>query len=85
MPLPSLFKNYYVKCDGKTFGPFKTKAKADKTAQAIARVLDKPAKVMGQPKSMRVTNPRRKCNSQSKTGSRRHRNPADRVVKRSGK
>jgi hypothetical protein len=72
---PSLFRNYYVICDGKKFGPFKTKAKADKVAVTVARVLDKPAKVMGQPKSK--ANPsskcKRQCNTRNKTTKRRNR------------
>src|SRR5579864_5946950 len=50
-PLPSLFRNYWVMCDGKEFGPYKTRIKADTMAMNVARVLDKPAKVFGQPKS----------------------------------
>lgn len=65
-PFPSLFKSYFVICDGKQFGPYKTKAKAESVARNVARVLDKPAKVMGQVKgkSRTSTNPvrRRKCN-----------------------
>jgi hypothetical protein len=49
-PLFSI-QSYYVKCDGKTFGPFKTKAKAKKVAVAVARVLDKPAKIYGKAKN----------------------------------
>jgi hypothetical protein len=62
----SLFRNFYVMCDGKKFGPYKTKAKANKVALVVARVLDKPAKILAQPKSM--TNPRRKrkCNTRRK-------------------
>ena len=52
----SLFKKYYVTCDGKKFGPYKTMAKAKSTAEKIARVLDKPAKIMGA-----TANPRRKA------------------------
>jgi hypothetical protein len=66
-----LFKKYYVTCDGKKFGPFKTMAKAKSTAEKIARVLDKPAKILGQAgttanprrKAKRKTNPKRKRKS----------------------
>jgi hypothetical protein len=64
-PLFSI-QSYYVKCDGKTFGPFKTKAKAKKVAVAVARVLDKPAKIYGKAKNpgrvMKVVTARRKRN-----------------------
>ena len=53
-----LFKKFYVTCDGKKFGPFSTRAKANKTAVAIARVLDKPAKILGEAKT--TANPKRK-------------------------
>lgn len=43
----SLFKKYYVTCDGKKFGPYHTMAKAKKVAETVARVLDKPAKILG--------------------------------------
>lgn len=45
------FQSYYVKCDGKTFGPYKTKAKAKKVAVSVARVLEKPAKIYGKAKN----------------------------------
>lgn len=51
----SLFKKYYVTCDGKKFGPYHTMAKAKKVAETVARVLDKPAKILGAVKS--TTNP----------------------------
>lgn len=53
-----LFKSYYVICDGKKFGPFKTTAKAKKLAVSMARVLDKPAKIMGAAKS--ASNPKKR-------------------------
>lgn len=52
------FKRYYVSCDGKKFGPYLTKAKANSVAVKIARVLDKPAKILGQAKA--AANPKRK-------------------------
>lgn len=45
-----LFKNYYVTVDGKKFGPYKTKAKAQKVGVVMARVLDKPAHILGEAK-----------------------------------
>jgi hypothetical protein len=65
----SLFKNFYVMCDGKKFGPYKTKAKANKVGLVVTRVLDKPAKIMAQPKSM--VNPKRKVKSKAKSVRRR--------------
>ena len=80
--------SYYAKCDGKTFGPFKTKAKAKKVAETVARVLDKPAKIYGKAKNpgrvmkaVRLTKFRRMTAPKRK----RRRNPADRVVKKVGK
>jgi hypothetical protein len=61
-----LFKKYYVTCDGKKFGPFKTMAKAKSTAEKIARVLDKPAKIMGA-----TANPRRKAKRKAKANPKR--------------
>ena len=57
-----LFKKYYVTCDGKKFGPYKTMAKAKSTAEKIARVLEKPAKIMGA-----TANPRRKATVKRKS------------------
>ena len=65
------FKKFYVTCDGKKFGPFKTKAKADSTAEKIARVLDKPAKVLGEVKG--ATNPKRKRKATRKRVTKRKR------------
>lgn len=57
---PSLFKKYYVTVDGKKFGPYRTMAKAKKVAVTVARVLDKPAKIMGAAQA-KVTNPKRRA------------------------
>jgi hypothetical protein len=42
------FHRFYVSCDGKKFGPYITKAKARKVAMTMARVMDKPAKILGE-------------------------------------
>ena len=67
----SPFKKYYVTCDGKKFGPYSTMAKAKKVAETVARVLDKPAKILGQAGA--ATNPR-KIKSKAKPKLKRKRN-----------
>lgn len=59
-PIPG-FKRLFVVCDEKKFGPYRTMTKAKSMALKVARVLDKPAKIMGEARktAAAATNPRR--------------------------